>query len=342
MKNLIIIIIIVIMVFSMSSCSLAQKEDFEAEIDELEDEIDDLNDEIDEFEDEIDDLNDTIDDLQIELDATPEPTPAPTLTPTPKPTAKPTPKTKPKDSSIDEQILIDQEDIIITVKGFQLDGYGGPEIEVFIENNSEINITVDAKNMTVNGYMHETFFSSDVSAGKKANDTITLSTTELELCGIVDICDIELSFSITDEDWDEIFDTEIMTIKTSLSESCEQVVNDSGEVLFEENGVKIVYQGLYEDSYFGTGYVLYLENNTEDTITVWARNTSVNGFMISPYFSYDIAPWKRAVSSLTFFEDDLEENNITEVNEIELNFHIFKTESWDTVVDTELITIAVK
>jgi len=74
-------------------------------------------------------------------------------------------------------------------------------------------------------------------------------------------------------------------------------------------------------------------------ITVQARNTSVNGFMVEPIFSCGIVPGKKALDGLTFFEDDIIGNGIDTITEIELSFHIFNTDSWDTIKDTELIII---
>ena len=61
--------------------------------------------------------------------------------------------------------------------------------------------------------------------------------------------------------------------------------------------------------------------------------------MIDPLFSSDIASGKKSFDSLTFLESDLEANDITEFKTIELSFHIFETESWDNVDDSDVITM---
>ena len=125
-------------------------------------------------------------------------------------------------------------------------------------------------------------------------------------------------------------------------ESFSQTYDDSGEVIYDENGIKIVYQGVNsDDSIFGPEAVLYIENNTEQTITVQSRDTSVNGFMMDPAFSPEITPGNKIVSGMTFMSSDLEANNVTDFETIETSFHIFN-ENYDSVVDTEPITITVK
>lgn len=80
---------------------------------------------------------------------------------------------------------------------------------------------------------------------------------------------------------------------------------------------------------------------SEQTITVQSRDTSVNGFMVEPSLSSEITPGNKAISGMTFMSSDLEENNITEFETIETSFHIFN-ENYDTIVDTEPITITIK
>ena len=61
--------------------------------------------------------------------------------------------------------------------------------------------------------------------------------------------------------------------------------------------------------------------------------------MLSPVFSSDVAIGKHAVDAITFLLSELEENDITTIENAELSFHIFDAAGWDTIVDTEPITI---
>ena len=38
-------------------------------------------------------------------------------------------------------------------------------------------------------------------------------------------------------------------------------------------------------------------------------------------------------------DSDLEENDITSINDVELSFTIFDSESWDNTIDTDVIKI---
>lgn len=61
--------------------------------------------------------------------------------------------------------------------------------------------------------------------------------------------------------------------------------------------------------------------------------------MIDALFSCDLVAGKRAVDSITFMSSDLEENEISEIEDVELSFHVFDMTGWDTIADTELVNI---
>jgi len=85
---------------------------------------------------------------------------------------------------------------------------------------------------------------------------------------------------------------------------------------------------------------LYIENNTDKAITVQARDVSINDFMVDPVFSCEVISGKKAFDTITFMESDLTDNGITDINDLELKLHIFDTETWDTIKDTDIIKIS--
>lgn len=252
-------------------------------------------------------------------------------------------KTEKEELSIEEQKIWEQDGISVTVTGISMDGLMGPELNLLLENNSDKNITVQSRHTAINGYMVSSTMSSNVAAGKKANDGLSFSKRDLEQNGIDTIADIEFSLHIFDpESYDTLYDSELIKLSTNLAEGFSQTYDDSGEVLYDENGIKIVYKGVNsDDNILGPEVLLYIENNTEQTITVQSRDTSVNGFMMDPSLSPEITPGNKTVSGMTFMSSDLEENNVTDFETIETSFHIFN-ENYDSVVDTEPITITVK
>ena len=243
--------------------------------------------------------------------------------------------------TIEEQVLYDDNNIKITATGLE-DGWMGTELKLLIENNSDKSVTVQARNANVNGFMVSTIMSADVAAGKKANDSLTFETSGLKDCGIESIATMEFYFYIFDtETWDEIASSDVITIDTSIASTYVQEVDDSGDVLVDSNDVKIIAKGLSaDDSFWGPGVILYIENNSGENITVQVRDVSVNGFMVDSTMSEDVVAGKKAMSAVQFFSTDLDENSITDITDVELYFHIFQQENWDTIFDSDIITIS--
>ncbi|MDD6319580.1 MAG: hypothetical protein PUA63_01795 [Oscillospiraceae bacterium] len=245
------------------------------------------------------------------------------------------------DVTISEAVLVDEAGVKITAKSLETDGIFGPEIKLLIENNSGKDLTFQCRNASVNGYMVETMMSVDVVNGKKANDSLTFMESDFEACGIEEIADIEIAFHIFDTaGWETYLDTDAIQIKTSIADTYEYTYDDSGDLVYEGNDIKIVVKGLAEDaSVFGPSIVVYIENNSDKNITVQTRDVSIDGFMVEAMFSCDVVAGKRAVDAITFMESDLTENEITAINDVELSFHVFDMNDWNTIADTEVVTI---
>ena len=97
---------------------------------------------------------------------------------------------------------------------------------------------------------------------------------------------------------------------------------DESKVLFEDSTVRITYTGTDEESWMGKGLKVTIEN------------LSVNGVMDDPYFSCDVASGKTANDTIYFSTKD-------ELGTVELSFHIFDSDTFDTIADTEKVTLVI-
>lgn len=244
--------------------------------------------------------------------------------------------------TVEQVVLLEQDGIKIQAKELRSDGFMGAELKVLIENDTDKDLTIQCRNSSVNGYMVETMFSPEVAAGKKANDAITFLSSDLELCGIETIADMAFSFHVfTTDGWDTVLDSQQVQLKTSAADSYSYTYDHPGTQVYEGSGIKLIAKGLNkEDSILGPGLVMYIHNAGDQAVTIQARDTSVNGFMIETVFSQEVMPGKHAVSAVTFMESDLEENGITQIQDLELSFHIFDTATWETIADTDPIKLS--
>lgn len=245
------------------------------------------------------------------------------------------------DVTIEQQVLVDQNNIVITAVEYTTDSIWGDGIKLLIENNSDQNVTVGCTALIVNDYMITDLFVSDVAAGKKANETMYLSSSELEAAGIDSVGQIEVYFHVYDSaSYEDIFNTDVVTIQTSEYANMDTTPNDAGTELYNEGGIRIVGKTVDENSFWGTAILLYVENTSGTNVGIQCDNMSINGFMMTPYFSCDVYDGKKAIDDITIMSSELETNGIESIDEVELQFHIYNLDTYDTIADSDPITFS--
>lgn len=242
--------------------------------------------------------------------------------------------------SITEQVLVDQDGIKITATEYVTDDIWGDGIKLIVENTSNNDYTVGCDALIVNDYMITDLFSADVAAGKKSNEVMYLSSSELEAAGIDVVGKVEMYFHAYDSNWDSLFQNVYSEIETSQYANMDTTPNDEGTELYNENGIKIVGKTVDENSFWGTAILLYVENTSGNNIGINVDNMSINGFMMSPLFSTTVYDGKKSIDAITVFSSDLEENGIESIDEVELKFHIYNADSYDTIADSDAITFS--
>ena len=246
---------------------------------------------------------------------------------------------KSEEITIDEQVLFDQDGIKITAIGYEIDRIWGDGIKLLLENESDKTVTVGCDALIVNNFMISDLFVSEIAAGKKANETMHLSSSELKAAGIESVGQVEVYFRIyASDDWSDIIKPDVVTIKTSAYDHMDTTADDSGFELYNSDGIRIVGKTVDENSFWGTAILLYIENNSGKNVGINVDDMSINGFMMTPYFSTTVYDGKKAFDDITIMSSELENNNIEAIEEVELKFHIFNVDTFDTIKDTEPIT----
>ena len=244
-----------------------------------------------------------------------------------------------QDVTLAETVLFDQDGIRITATGLSTDSLFGPELNLLVENDSAQNIVVQPNYCMVNGYMMDGLLSADVAAGKKANDTLDFLSNALARCGIETITDIELDLVVSDGDsWQTLYETGPVILQTSAAGQYTQTYDDSGEEIYNQNGIRVVAKSVNDDL-FGMGIKFYLENNTDKTVIINADNVSVNGYMMTDLFYSDLAPRSHAVDTLTLLGSELEDNHIDTITDAELSLQITDADYYQTIDSTAPITL---
>ena len=255
-----------------------------------------------------------------------------------------TTKAKPATPTIEEAVVYDVDGIKITAKEYVTDSIWGDGIKFLIENDTTKNIMVGCNALIVNNYMISDLFATEVAAGKKTNETMTLSSSQLKAAGIDVIGQVEVYFHIYDSDsYDTIANTDCVLIKTSLFDQMDTKADDSGEVLYEKDGIKIIGKYVNDSDFWGAAILLYVENNSDRNVVIHAENVSINGFTFdAAIFSSTVYAGKKAYDDITLLSSELEDNGIKSVEEVSLKFKVLDPDSYETIDKSDEITFKTK
>ena len=113
----------------------------------------------------------------------------------------------------------------------------------------------------------------------------------------------------------------------------DEVINEVGNqvrLLIDNAYVTAIVTGYSVDEIWGYSVNVFLVNKTDKDIMFSVNDASMNGYMADPFFATDVAAGKCSFESITWFNTTLEENNITEVEEIEFNLQVRDANEWLT------------
>lgn len=245
------------------------------------------------------------------------------------------------DVTLAETEVYNKDGIVVTATKIEDDLFG-PTITFSISNDSSKNVVVTTRSLSVNGYMMEASgLYSEVAAGKKAMESMILMSSELDQAGIDTVADIEFYINISDSaTYMDIETSDLIKLPTSATGSFEQEIDDSGDVVYDSNSVRVVCQGLKQDLIWDGTVVFFMENNGAQPVTVYAENVSVNGYMVDVSLYSDLRPATRSISGMYILDlTDLEIESIDGIESIEFTLRIVNADNWNEIDTTDPIVL---
>ena len=188
---------------------------------------------------------------------------------------------------------------------------------------------------SVNGYMCDPFWAEEVAAGKKSNGEITFGSSTLEDNGITSPDEITFALRVYDsDDWmaDEFAEGVFTIYPTGLT--AEQIIiperrtTSTEQIVVDDDACTFVILDTENDSIWGYTLHCYIENKTDKVIMCSWDETSVNGFMMDPFWAEKVTAGMRTYTDISFYESDFEENGITSVEEIEYTLRVYDSDDW--------------
>lgn len=246
-----------------------------------------------------------------------------------------------KDVTIAETVVYDENNIKLTVKGME-ESWSGIDLKVLLENNTDENVTFSIDEFVINGICISGLGYVEAAAGKKSNDTISLYDEDLETAGIKTIATIEGKEGriINSDSYDKLYDVPFKVV-TSAGEDYAQTVDNSGDVLFEAEGITVIAKSIQENL-LGQSVCLFVENETGKDIVVNAEDVSVNGFTVTTLMYENVYADTVRFCDLLLLSSELEENEIETVENVTFKLEVIDPETYEHIADSEELEVIVK
>lgn len=235
--------------------------------------------------------------------------------------------------TFEELLVVNNDDCVIKITEVDPDNDWGFTLKAYLENKSADKTYVfSVESAAINGVLCNPFFTSEVAAGKKSNESISFSDSLLEENGIGKFTDIELTFRVYDSnDWAaEPVATETVHVYPYGEDKAVTYVREaqaSDKILIDNEYVTVTVIGYAKDTW-GYSVICFIQNKSEFNVRLGAEEASVNGYMAEALCSFVVPVGKCAFGSIFWNNTTLEENGITEVEEIEMMLRVHDADDW--------------
>lgn len=244
--------------------------------------------------------------------------------------------------AVEEAVIYEDESLTVTVTGIDYSAISGPGLQLSVQSNYKKDVIIQAPYAVVNGYMVSPEMSIEVPEGKSANGALTLPYFNLAISEITALQKIEFAIRVVEADsYNPIAKTDLISVTTVSEQNEEKGVNESGQIAYDKNGIKIILKGVNTDRAYSDGaeLIVYMYNGTERNIAIQTNDVIVNGYDMTSAMNRAILPDKRAVDVVTFYKLDMEEYAIDEIDSVNVSFVIKDADSWETIDSTDRINV---
>lgn len=246
----------------------------------------------------------------------------------------------------DDTVLFEGGGVTVTAdwQDGQLFGEG---VDITLTNATEEKVSIAFKEIVANGYVMETsLFQLSAEAGETVKDRFVLHEADLENTGMEAVT--EVSFNLTaygTNSFTSIARTDRITLKGAIPAGFVQNVESGGAVLYEEDGVKIVFRSYkadpdaLEDVTKGK-FLFYIQNNTQRHLRVSMPEVLVNGQALDIGIWSELLPGTKAVTGMYLYRlKDLGIQSPFEVRDLTYTLEITDRDDEGFHVLTEACTV---
>lgn len=240
-------------------------------------------------------------------------------------------------ATVENTVMWDDENIKITAVGLTSDQYYHI-LKLQIENKTGSEMHVYASRTAVNSFVVEPSMGVNVPANSTADGELRIRLDYVE-AGY--IADVETRFHYSTADNTVSKKTERVKIETSAAAAHDYSYDESGTLLYDDNGIKIVCKGISDEG----KPMIYLSSTGElsEGCCVEAYKIYVNEKEIySDYYAW-VFTNTRNLAEMELNDKYLDGTDIGEIESLKVSFKISRENLADSnAVKTELVEIPIK
>lgn len=187
-------------------------------------------------------------------------------------------------------------------------------LTLHIDNQSSEDIHVYGESAVINGFTFPALLMQDVYTGKTADTEIHIDSAALEAANVSTIADMSLYIHITGESNNDIYSGRIgVTIDSTYS----QPVDSSGVIVYSSDDYFIAARA-YDLDTPSRAALIYVENNTDNRLSLTCNSLSINGVMLDGMFTMqNVEPHTRAQFVLDVHTFSAFNNSSSEVSHVD-------------------------
>lgn len=232
-------------------------------------------------------------------------------------------------SPITPVILVDNSECLFKIVAFEESSRSFTLKSQCENRSSDKTYTFSISNSTVNGLMKYSSGYAEVAPKKKANMNITfygLKDDNIDL-----VSDINLYYRVYDSnDWlsDPVGkgNEHVYPYGKDKAKKYNRIKGQNDVNLISTPDVTVVLIDKNMDS--GLELSVYLENNTDNNVMFSSDDSSINGYMIDPYWATSVLPNSSSYSKIRWSKQNLEDNLIFDIEEIEFELSVSDYDDW--------------
>ena len=205
-----------------------------------------------------------------------------------------------------------------------------------VVNESEEDIVVGTDLLSVNGFMHQSSFYAEVEANASVQSTLQIYSWELERDGIQEIAEIAFYLNIYPDNFSNMVQSELITLRTDAAPIYEQPVFPEGWSLYISDDVKWNLVNC-SDNYGNYELDFYVEHLSQSVISISTPVIRINGIQSDGYLWTTLRPGTRSNCEIYLYADGVD--TLEEIEEISMEVLIEYVDGYEiTASRTETIT----